>query len=217
MKRCPRCATHKPNEDFGRRKSARDGLHPWCRKCVSSACKAWQLANREKAKANMTAYRAAHRQEARERTAQWRRDNPERSAAATAKWRKENAERHKILNAEWRAANKEALVAKKAVWASANKERITASGRNRRARKHKAEGSHTHKEIQGLAIRQRFRCANPTCRQSIKAGWHADHIMPLTLGGANWIRNIQLLCQFCNISKHAKHPIDWARQNGLLL
>ncbi|MBS1690763.1 MAG: hypothetical protein JST91_00830 [Actinobacteria bacterium] len=46
-KRCTKCDTVKPVEEFNRRASARDGLHPHCRKCQ-------QLAN--------TAYRAEHRE-----------------------------------------------------------------------------------------------------------------------------------------------------------
>jgi 5-methylcytosine-specific restriction endonuclease McrA len=41
--------------------------------------------------------------------------------------------------------------------------------------------------------------------------------MPLFLGGSNWISNIQLLCPTCNLKKYKKHPVDWARENGLLL
>jgi 5-methylcytosine-specific restriction endonuclease McrA len=41
--------------------------------------------------------------------------------------------------------------------------------------------------------------------------------MPLARGGSNWISNIALACPTCNKRKGAKHPIDWAQQNGRLL
>jgi 5-methylcytosine-specific restriction endonuclease McrA len=41
--------------------------------------------------------------------------------------------------------------------------------------------------------------------------------MPLKAGGTNDILNIQLLCKPCNLSKGAKHPIDFMQQRGFLL
>jgi 5-methylcytosine-specific restriction endonuclease McrA len=39
----------------------------------------------------------------------------------------------------------------------------------------------------------------------------------LSRGGSNDISNIELLCERCNLRKHAKDPIDWAQENGLLV
>jgi 5-methylcytosine-specific restriction endonuclease McrA len=76
-------------------------------------------------------------------------------------------------------------------------------------------GSHTGEQIERLLLTQKYKCAD--CRTSIRKSFHKDHIKPIALGGSNDIRNIQLLCPKCNLSKHSKHPIDWARQNGRLL
>jgi len=118
-------------------------------------------------------------------------------------------------------------------WVKAHREEVNARGRarhanaseeelerkrthvrNRRA-KQKAGGEHTPKQIRELLQLQRFRCAN--CSVSIKSGYHADHIMPLSRGGTNDIGNIQLLCQPCNQAKFTKHPLIWARGQGKLL
>ena len=41
--------------------------------------------------------------------------------------------------------------------------------------------------------------------------------MPIALGGKNVDDNVQLLCAACNLSKQAKHPVDFMQQRGFLL
>jgi len=82
------------------------------------------------------------------------------------------------------------------------------------ARKMKSEGYHTSKDIEEILNRQKLKCAN--CGVSIDSYYEVDHIMPLYLGGSNWPNNLQCLCRSCNARKHAKHPIDWALENGRL-
>lgn len=122
-----------------------------------------------------------------------------------------------IRRRKHRQENKERLAETMKAYAAANRPKLRAHERNRRERHRGGEGKHTYAEVQALAGRQKFRCANPVCGISIRGGWHEDHVMPLALGGSNWIKNIQLLCQPCNQSKHARHPVDWAQMNGLLL
>lgn len=70
-------------------------------------------------------------------------------------------------------------------------------------------------DILNLYKQQKAKCVNCMC--SIKENYHVDHIMPLALGGSNDVKNLQLLCPRCNCKKHAKHPIDWALENGRLV
>lgn len=86
---------------------------------------------------------------------------------------------------------------------------------NRRARIKGAVGQHTASEINNLYIKQQGKCT--VCRTPLGKKFHRDHIMPLALGGDNWITNIQLLCQNCNLTKHTKHPIDFMQERGFLL
>lgn len=92
-----------------------------------------------------------------------------------------------------------------------------AKGHRRRARAKGAPGTFTANDIRFLIETQRNRCALPWCRKSLRSGRHIDHIMPLMLGGSNNRCNLQLLCPGCNIQKSAKHPVDFARQNGMLV
>lgn len=103
------------------------------------------------------------------------------------------------------------------LWRLNNPERAAHNDRIKRARKRGAEGTHTAKEIAALIKKQNYRCVY--CGTSIrkKENRHVDHIMPLKLGGANDITNIQILCPTCNMSKKAMHPVDYAQRIGLLV
>ena len=143
-----------------------------------------------------------HRDAIKKQSADWARANPERAKERLARWRKTNPERNKELNA---------------AWISRNKDYSRTNTANRRARRKKAEGKHTLAEIRDLVIKQKGKCANPACRAKLGEKYHRDHIIPLIRGGSNYIRNIQLLCKPCNLSKGSKDSITWVQQNGLLL
>jgi 5-methylcytosine-specific restriction endonuclease McrA len=111
------------------------------------------------------------------------------------------------------------LLLKTKNWKEKNPDRIrlaaTCRSRKRWAIKRKADGHHTPNEIKALLVKQKKRCIY--CLESLVVGYHVDHIKPLSKGGGNGIGNIQLLCPTCNLRKHAKDPIKWANEIGLLL
>ncbi|NBW11287.1 MAG: hypothetical protein EBR82_24975 [Caulobacteraceae bacterium] len=52
------------------------------------------------------------------------------------------------------------------------------------------------------------------CNALLEKGWHADHVIPFSLGGQTDIKNGQALCSKCNLSKSNKmknqiHLRDW--------
>lgn len=144
--------------------------------------------------------------------------------------RDEFLSKRRVLNIRWKEKNRSRLASEARKYylehkdecdarsrrsARLNPEAAKERARRRRAKKKGASGSHTSAEISRLAVLQKYHCAN--CKISIRTGWHIDHIMPLSKGGADGIENIQLLCAPCNHSKHALDPIEWAHRNGRLL
>lgn len=93
-----------------------------------------------------------------------------------------------------------------------------AKARRRRDLIAKLEGSHTQAEIDSLYVIQFGKCAYfDVCGHILGDKYERDHIVPVTRGGSNWIRNMQLLCVPCSRSKHNRDPIDHARKIGLLI
>ncbi len=154
------------------------------------------------------------------------RADPEKARAGTDK------ENEKRTSRAWFLKNKPKAYATNKRWRDKNPEKINECRsrhleRNpgiskvycarRRSRKAGSGGSFTREDIDRILKIQNWKCAEPTCSRPLKHGYHIDHIMPISLGGSSWPRNIQCLCAGCNLRKHAKHPLEWARENGRFL
>lgn len=156
---------------------------------------------------------------------QWAIKNKERVSKYLKEWHAKNPERARELNQVWleknkqrqidkRKANAKILRKKTADWAKRNPEICALWSRNRRALK-KNNGSHTLQDIADLLTKQGFKCVY--CNSNVRKKYHVDHVISLKHGGRNSKENLQILCGPCNLSKHAKDPIIFANQIGLLL
>jgi len=76
--------------------------------------------------------------------------------------------------------------------------------RDKRLRK--IPGRHTRDELMARYQEQQGRCF--WCRQPLPAGYHRDHVIPISKGGTNGIDNIVLACPPCNVKKSNHHPLD---------
>lgn len=91
-----------------------------------------------------------------------------------------------------------------------------AAKHRRRAMVAASGGSYTGEEISALTLSQGNRCA--ACRRKFSHSLKAviDHVVPIALGGSNYITNIQLLCRACNRSKWHLPAEEWAKKLGRL-
>lgn len=140
--------------------------------------------------------------------------NKSRYAERHKAWVDVNQDRKREMDRQWRADNQEAVRSSRDNWKRQNWGRVLASNRNRRSMQRMAQGTHTADDVQNLLSLQRNRCAH--CSNKLTS-CHVDHITPLALGGSNWPSNLQILCPTCNMQKHAKDPIEWKQQCGMLI
>jgi 5-methylcytosine-specific restriction endonuclease McrA len=189
LKTCTKCSIEKDLSEFASHAQTADLLRPDCRDCVKAYHRAYHEKNRDSLLAKQKIYKANNR------------DLISRAGA------------------EYYERNKEALRLKTSLYRKANPEYVLQAQRNRRAKKKNSVGTHTVEDVQNLFSLQRGRCA--CCPSKLqtqgKEKYHVDHIISLARGGSNDKYNLQILCPSCNLSKHAKDPIEWAQKNGRLL
>lgn len=162
----------------------------------------WRAENKERDRENGKRYKEKNRQKINIRQNERYHFEPEKHRAYQVNYSKKEGvkEKKKVLFAEWSKKNRHILKIKE------DKRRAFLKG---------CEGSHTHEQAMVVLESQKYRCINCNCCLK-KNEKHKDHIMPLSRGGSNNIKNIQYLCRSCNLSKNAKDPIEWARTNGRL-
>lgn len=102
-----------------------------------------------------------------------------------------------------------------AAWRAGNPEKAAAKDRNQNARRKKAEGHHAPEDIHRIYDAQNGKCA--CCKEKVGKKYHIDHIQPLSKGGSNFAKNVQILCPTCNMSKSNKDPITFMQSLGMLL
>jgi 5-methylcytosine-specific restriction endonuclease McrA len=203
VKTCTKCKAEKPKTEFYTQSKSKDGLQPNCSECHKALSKIWRSENKDRKAESNKAWRLSNQDRSKEMASAWYQLNKDRKSASS--------KARRMLNPEKEAANGRA-------WRKANMDIVAAKSRNRRAIIRGSKGTHTATDIKAIFEKQSGLCANCEVKlfKSGKNKFHADHIMPLALGGSNWPANLQCLCPTCNLSKGAKHPDDWAKENGKL-
>lgn len=189
---------------------------------------AWKAANREKINAanrearqrNPEAYKASVARYLATEAGQAKRRayyevNAETIKLRVRAWAKQNPDLKREAAQARYLADKDAVKQRVREWNEANPNAGRVRGRNYRARKYQAEGSHTLADVEALHAKQAGRCVY--CRKALGRTFHVDHIQPLSKGGSNWPSNLQLTCGPCNNRKRATDPIAFAQRLGRLI
>lgn len=128
----------------------------------------------------------------------------ERRKAASRTYYAKNKEKSLAWHRKNYIANKARILERNKIWSASNPiavRQLSLEGTNRRnARLKGADGSHTREEWFSLLELCGNRCV--CCGQAKKLT--RDHIVPIIVGGSDFIENIQPLCRECNSSKRDK-------------
>lgn len=133
----------------------------------------------------------------------WRKKNPGRDAVTAKRYRRNNPEKVRASREKYVKNNPDII---RRAQMTRDKNKHADIKRRRRRKKLAAEGAFTQKEFLELCAIFKNKCLR--CGGSFDIGGQyglvADHIIPLSKGGSDYIFNIQCLCGTCNRKKHIK-------------
>ena len=127
------------------------------------------------------------------------------------KWRKLHPE-SKQYDQDWSRSHPEERKRSTNAYLKRNPHKGRRDQHMRRARKRDAEGSYTMGDLTILYKEQNGRCKY--CG-GVLDDYHADHMVPLSRGGSNYIENIALACPTCNLAKNNKTVEEFIKLRGV--
>lgn len=215
---CKKCGSLEFYAHGGCKPCAKKRASEWYKnntEIVKNRAYEWGIKNPEKMAKCRANWLLRNIEKAKKDSAEWKRANPDKVRKAVKKYADRNTEKISKKSAEYHAANKEEINARHRKYCRDNPHLFRIYAQNRIARKKMSSGVLSVNLAEKLFKLQNGKCA--CCGLPLGEEYHLDHIMPLALGGTNEDWNIQLLKAECNLSKHAKHPIDFMQSKGFLL
>lgn len=136
-------------------------------------------------------------------SATWAKNNPQKVKAMNAAKYKSNPERYKADSAKWQKENPEKVRVRNSKWAKANKEKGASYTQSYRARKN----NNNKYDISDKFFINLYNSNCIYCGSSKEI--QADHVIPVSRGGAQSVGNLVPACKPCNTSKGAKTITEW--------
>lgn len=172
---CYDCGQTKNKDMFCKSSATSNGYVSWCLDCRSAySANDW----------------AVNRQARSESFKRWAGQNREYNNERKRRWEAENLDH--VINYRQEYSK---------IYRENNRELIRFLNNRRAKRERSAEGMHSFTEWTSLLNATHNMCL--ACGRDDIA-LTRDHIVPLSLGGTNWISNIQPLCGVCNSKKGTK-------------
>lgn len=198
-KRCPHCKVVKPVDEFHKG-------HYWCKECRRIEKQEYIKENHEKILEQHRAYNHLHKGEIKDKNRIYSNVNREKINARARLVRqtplgKVKSERNRK---EYRAKYPEKNLEINRRYRNEHPEKYREYRRNRDAKIRGGNGKFTNEEWEEILERYGRKCLCCGTTEKITR----DHVIPVSLGGANTKENIQPLCQSCN-SKKKKKVIDY--------
>jgi hypothetical protein len=139
--------------------------------------------------------------------AEYRTKHPE----VFARYRVEHGEDRRAYDRAYHAEHRAEDAERGRRWLAANHDKAAVKARARRARECAVSGTHTTADVAAQRTRQHGLCY--WCHEKTGRHYHVDHVIPLShpeWGATNGPENLVIACAWCNRSKGAKHPMEWA-------
>jgi 5-methylcytosine-specific restriction endonuclease McrA len=183
---CTKCKEWRPVTRYIKRIISRDGYDSICNECRNAASRQWRANNKDRVAELNRQFYETNRAERLEYHRQYRQENKSRIKQLMNKFRRERPDYHRNYMRQW---------------AQANPAKIQAYDHARRAFKMGLSDTFSAEEWKDLKARYNYTCLR--CgRQEPEIKLTADHVVPISKGGAGTINNIQPLCKPCNSAKH---------------
>ena len=205
-KHCKLCSQTLPTDCFNQSKKNKDGLVSWCRTCVRSYNKSYNLQNKQQVTEQKSKYRQANADKLRASQREYYANNKDLYAIKAKAWRSKNFESKKAYDKQYAEANKDKTKAAAKRFALRHPERISLNRQKRRARLAKARVYKvTAKDLAAVLSAPCIYCGSPSK--------HVDHVIPLSRGGNHSVGNLAPACQECNLAKGSKLVSEWIYKN----
>jgi len=220
-KNCKKCGRNLPLSEYrfcpgGKTRQGackqcrRDQTNEWRRafpEKSKASQKAWQLKNREYARAAYKKYKAEHYEEMLEYWKQYARDNSVRVKKNQSAYRKKNRDRLSEQARQYQLDHAKEIRAYRKSPEFLLDARIRAAARRRKIRGTvNPEDWPAIRRIYAIAATApRVRCfyCHALVPRKLR---HVDHVIPISKGGKHTPDNLVIACQFCNGRKHDKLP-----------
>jgi len=196
------------------------------KKRVETPQQRWARENRDKLAAACRRWRKRHPEKQKAATYGWRKRNLKKWNAYQRSWRRKNRDRTNPLLRAFRVENREVLNEKRRKYRALNLRMMRAIARKyyrdnferkrvehdtALARRKLAEGRYTVAEWRQLLRKWQYQCAYCQRRLTRKTAT-ADHLIALSIGGTNWIKNIVPACLPCNQRKNSLSKSEYLKR-----